>query len=198
MCAAQQLSWDYAGYRGGGNVADLLRSQTGRPAIVVGSGEGVFREIEACEDSRFYGNALVFAANDVGVFLSRVDHLVSLHANNLPHWAALRADKHARDSFKTHSFTEADFIWQELEPMFSLSGYFAMQVAYLMGCEPIILCGCPGDGTKRFFDSKPREDFDYQVKNARTMIESEMARLPEFKSKVRSMSGWTREFFGGP
>ena len=195
-------NWVHRGYHGGGNVVGILDALQGHPVIVAGSGEGVFDEVEeagkicAGELETFY-----FACNDVGVYLPVVHHLVSLHADNLVHWAALRADKHERRSFRTHGAYDhpgIEFCWQFLTPTFALSGYFAMQIAFLMDASRIILCGCPGDGTKRFFDRAPRTDYMYLEKGVREQLELEMKRLPEFKEKVRSMSGFTREFFGGP
>jgi len=85
----------------------------------------------------------------------------------------------------------------------ALSGYFAMQIAYVMGASPIVLCGCPGDRAARFFEARPRTDFSYGAgrngndNSVRTQVEHEMKRLPEFKARVRSMGGWTGKFFGG-
>ena len=97
-----------------------------------------------------------------------------------------------------------DVAWTGLTPLFCLSGYFAMQIAWIMGCRPIVLCGCPGSPAPRFFESAPRADFGYgsgadgTEVSVREQIEKEMSRLPEFKAAVRSMSGWTAEYFGRP
>jgi hypothetical protein len=96
-----------------------------------------------------------------------------------------------------------DYVWDRLSPQMALSGYFAMQMAWIMGAERIVLCGCPGEQTRRFFESTPREDFGYGGHDShgdqgiRQQVEIEMKRLPEFKQAVRSMSGWTQSFFGG-
>jgi|SRR3990167_5860737 len=198
-------SWESRGYCGGGNVADLINSLRYRPAVICGNGKNVFDELT--EVLRIYVDPVIFAVNDVGMFLPKIDHWVSLHSDFLSAWKAVRwlHPKEKEDVFY-HSIDKRpfiDYIWQGLTPMFALSGYFAMQIAYIMGAELIILCGCPGDDAKRFFDLIPRDDFSYgggengSDKGVREQLINEMERLPDFKNKVRSLGGWTNSFFGG-
>jgi hypothetical protein len=194
-------AWEHRGYSGSGNVEDLLDSLRGRSALVCGSARGVFDDFTKLYD----GSQVVFAANDVGVYLPRVDHLVSLHYDKLVHWAALRADPSSKPvgntDFKTHTAhlgkSGIDYGWQGLCPLMVLSGYFAMQVAYLMGCDRIVLVGCPGDNSRRFWETNFNNPA-YTQEGVLKQLRQEMGRLPEFKATVRSASGWTREFFGGP
>lgn len=196
--------WQHKGYCGRGPVTGLLDCHQGRPALVVGNGEGVFEQVR--EASVRLSDPVVFAANDVGMYLPKLDHWVSLHTDNLGAWKAVRW-LHAREKEVTqyHGVDARPFIdhnWEGLTPLFCLSGYFAMQLAWLMGCAPIVLCGCPGDSTRRFFDVEARQDFGYggmqsgSDRGVREQIEQEMKRMPELKAVVRSMSGWTKEFFG--
>lgn len=199
--------WQHAGYSGCGNVEGLLGSSTDRPAIIAGNASGVFEEVE--EVLGIVPNSLIYAVNDVGMFLPRVDHWVSLHADFLPRWMDVRNQHHASAPMRTHSHDPkpaVDYAWEGLSPLFALSGYFAMQIAWLMGCRPIILCGCPGSRMPRFFEAQPRtvvDGFGYgggmtrQDEGIAKQLVSEMNRLPNFKAAVRSMSGWTWELFGG-
>jgi hypothetical protein len=198
-------AWEARGYCGVGNVTDLINSLQNRAAIVVGNAAGVFYELEKAmlkiEDP------IVFAVNDVGMYLPKLDHWVSLHADNLGPWKQVRW-LHPIDGEHTkyHSVDRRpylDYVWDKLTPCMALSGYFAMQIAYIMGAKRIVLCGCPGNATRRFFDGAPRADFSYgdgqdgSEKGIREQLIKEMNRLPEFKKTVRSMSGFTRDFFGG-
>ena len=200
-------TWQAAGYAGAGSVSQYIGSLQGRPALVAGGARGVFEEV--LEVREHYGMELaIFAANDVGMYLDRLDHWCSLHADNLDGW------KHARwlhnrgpEDVVIHSIDQkpsVHVVWKELRPVFALSGYFAMQLAWIMGANPIILCGCPGGPMPRFFEAKPRSTFGYgglasgADKGARQQVIDEMRRIPEFKVAVRSMSGWTQEFFGAP
>jgi hypothetical protein len=200
-------SWEAAGYAGGGSVGSLIGSLLGHPAVVCGGASGVLQEYDVVQQK--YGNDLVvFAANDIGMYLPVLHHWCSLHADNLGAWKAVRW-LHAREREVAvyHSVDKravVDHAWIGLTPVFCLSGYFAMQLAWIMGCSPIILAGCPGDATPRFFETQKRGDHFAYGSGTRgadeavnSQIVDEMKRLPHFKAAVRSMSGWTQEFFGG-
>ena len=203
-------AWEYQGYFGSGNVENLLGSLQGRTALVCGNAYTVFQDY----DNVLTDDAVVFAVNDCGVYLPRVDHMVSLHVPKLAHWLDLRIDGEGRfvKGTRAHTISETSKIhptflyhWSGLTPVFSLSGYFAMQIAYLMGADRIILVGCPGDYVPRFYELKPRKDnFGYgngtkhNDKGVMLQLTNEMTRLPEFKAKVRSCGGWTKSFFGSP
>jgi len=206
-------TWTYGGYAGQGNVSDLLGTLKGRVAVVVGGAADVLIQLASLQGSTLfeygvhdiYKEAVIFAVNDIGMFLPKVDHWVSLHGKNLGAWKTVRwlhvRERELTKYHTTEEYAYTDYNWQSLTPMFVLSGYFAMQIAYIMGAEQIILCGCPGDATPRFFDlpGQRREagQFVYNEEGVWNQLEHEMKRLPDFKAKVRSMSGMTRAFFGG-
>lgn len=203
-------TWQARGYAGQGNVADLIGSVTGRPAIIAGNGAWVFDQVLAAQ--AVYPDAVIFAVNEVGMYLPKVDHWVSLHPDNLYAWKNVRWLHPREQEFtKYHSDSQRawlDYCWQQLTPQMCLSGYFAMQIAWVMGADRIVLCGCPGDTTCRFFEAVPRhrenqDGFGYgsnpqgNDSSVRDQVTKEMDRLPDFKAAVRSMSGWSKTFFGG-
>ena len=195
------MAWNHLGYWGFGNVEPLLREGGAGYAVVAGSARSVFDEVKKVLAKR--DGAAVFAVNDVSVYLPVVHHMVSLHSEKLEFWRGLRkAESSVSQGFVTHGvgpFPGPDYRWENLSPHFALSGYFAMQLAYLMGFDEIVLCGCPGDGTPRFFDpAEGRPDsFVYSQDTVLQQLEAEMKRLPGFKARVRSMSGFTQQYFGG-
>ena len=85
---------------------------------------------------------LIFAVNDVGCYLAHVDHWVSLHTPRLDHWVEVRRDPTSRPmgnlDFHVHDAglygARTWYQWTGLTPLMALSGMFAAQVAYLMGC----------------------------------------------------------------
>lgn len=199
--------WESKGYCGRGSGGALINTLQGRPAIIAGNATGVFEQVHVAERER--PDAVIFGVNDVGMYLPRMDHWVSLHADNLAPWRAVRwLHPGAKEDVRYHSIDPKPYVdvaWEGLTPLFCLSGYFAMQVAWMMGCAPIILCGCPGSPTPRFFERAPRADFGYgsgvqgSDTSVREQVEKEMRRVPEFKAAVRSMSGgWSSEYFGRP
>ncbi len=198
-------TWQERGYCGSGDVSALLGTLRGRRAIVCGGAAGVFDELEVVLAK--VEDPVIFAANDVGVYLPRLDHFVTLHTDNLGPWKNVRwLHAKVQENCKYHAIAPrpfVDYVWDKMTPLFALSGYFAMQIAWVMGAEQIILCGCPGTQTRRFFEATPRGDFGYGLgpagsdKGIKEQLEREMKRLPDFKAAVKSMSGWTKEFFGG-
>lgn len=192
-------SWNAKGFQGTG-CGDLIDSLEG-PAIIMGSAKGVFEETRAARSA--LGRCYLAAVNDAIVYASNLDFAVSLHTLRLDHWTGLRRDPtstgYGNTDFQVHDgglFAEREWHqWVELTPTMAHSGMFAMQICFLMGCSPIILCGCPEDSTPRFWESEPRPEAYY--KPVQRQIEAEMNRLPEFKNAVKSYSGWTKSFFGG-
>ena len=190
-------SWESRGYCGQGNVDVLIDTLLGRTALVCGSGRGVFEDFDRVYD----GSQVVFAANDVGMYLPHIDHFVSLHTTKLDHWVAIRRDDSSKGignkDFHVHDgglYGPRDWYqWEALTPTMALSGLFAAQIAYLMGCERIVLVGCPNDSTPRFFE---REGRNGAYVNVQRQVTQEMAYKPDFKAAVRSVSGWSKEFFG--
>lgn len=202
---ALSTDWQARGYHGAGNVRELIGSIAGRSAIICGNGHGVFDQLE--EARAAMDNPVIFAVNDVGQYVTGLDHWCSLHTDNLGPWKAVRwLNCKTMERTQYHGVDarpHVNYVWDQLSPCFALSGYFAMQVAFIMGADRIVLCGCPGEATKRFFEAAPRADFGYGQGTAgsdegvRNQLIHEMQRLPEFKAAVRSLSGWTQNFFGG-
>lgn len=196
-------TWEFNGYAGQGNVAELVGVASGRPAVIAGNAVGVFSEVGRALAA--LPNAIVFGVNDVGMYLPRMDHWVSLHSKNLGGWKGVRWQRGGpREVTKYHSIDAEpyiDYVWHGLTPLMALSGYFAMQIAYIMDCDPIVLCGCPGSQMRRFFEASPAA-FGYgngvtgADNGVREQLIREMERLPAFKERIVSMCGWTRSYFG--
>src|SRR5687767_1368978 len=127
-------TWEERGYAGQGNVHELLGSLRSRSVIVAGNGHTVFQDIAKAEDL-LDDDPVYFAVNDVGIYLPKLHHWVSLHADNLRTWRDCRwLQSRAGEDVKLHAIEEKAFIhysWQSLTPLFALSGYFAMQIAYI-------------------------------------------------------------------
>lgn len=204
---SHNATWEVHGYCGAGNVHSLINCYVAHSAIVVGSGKGVFEELKLAKSK--VDDPIIIAANDVGMFISDLDHWVSLHGTLFPGWETVRWYRSVNQdkAVKTHTCNHddgADFHWSQLTPQFALSGYFAMQIALIMGCSPIILAGCPGDATPRFFESETPGPFKYGGgsttgdKGVRLQILDEVKRVPLLKERVRAMSGFNKELFGAP
>lgn len=193
-----QADWIHRGFSGHGDMTPWLNRLAGRTAIVCGNGAGVWDDLSrAC--SRVVDPVFV-AVNDIGMYLPTVDHWVSLHADNLPAWRAVRdRQERAPEKIIFHSSTSRGFLdayWDRLTPQFPLSGYFAMQLCWVMGADKIVLCGCPGDGSPLWYGPRTRGPFDYGGHDLQGMVRRELDTRPDLKAAVRSMSGWTQSYFG--
>jgi hypothetical protein len=192
--------WDFAGYQGEG-CGDLIGELRGQPAIIAGNAKGVFEEVQTAYAAM--GRPVIFAANDVGVYLPWVDHMVSLHTPKLDHWVELRRDAtskgYGNKSFRVHDgglYGEREWHqWTGLTPMMALSGLFAAQIAWLMGCAPIVLAGCPTDETACFW--QPNETVNGGYPKVQSQFKTEVNRNAQFRKALRSMSGWSKEFLNG-
>ena len=197
-------TWQVRGYAGQGNVHPLLGTLTGRVVAVCGNAWTVFEDLEAVRAK--YSDLVVFGVNDVGMYLDQLDHWATLHYANLLAWKSVRwlSGRGAWDT-TVHSVQEAagvHYVWANITPMFALSGYFAAQIAYVMGADKIFLCGCPGSAARRFFEATPKPEGyggDVAVSdiNLRKQFIDEMERVPDFAERMRSVSGWTRSYLGG-
>lgn len=208
---ASLSSWEARGYHGSGNVQPLLGSLAGRAVIVCGNASGVFAQLALAR--QLVADPVIMAVNDVGQYVCNgandppLDHWVSLHTDAFAAWKTVRW-LHCKNGGQTvyhgvdpKPFT--DYAWSQLTPCFALSGYFAMQLAWIMGAAQIVLCGCPGEAQPRFFEAEARADFAYgggpagREDGIAKQVIKEMSRLPEFKQAVRSLSGgFTERYFG--
>jgi len=193
--------WSKKGYSGESTgVEELIDSALGIPAIVAGSGRGVFEEVGQAQSD--LGRFIVFACNDVSVFVPRLDHMVSLHTPKLAMWAYLRRDPtskgYGNKDFRVHDAglygVELWHQWKGLKPLMALSGLFAAQIAYLLGCDPIVLCGVPCDNTPTFWQLDGFDNPHY-AKHSRMLLD-ECDRVPEFRRSLRSMSGLSQMWLG--
>lgn len=194
-----QADWVHRGFSGHGDMGRWFEVMAGRTAIVCGNGAGVWEQYaSACA---LVHDPIIVAVNDVGMYLPTVDHWVSLHVDAFPAWQSVRnMQERPPESTQIHSATPRGFLdawWDRLTPQFPLSGYFAMQLCWVMGAERIVLCGCPGDSSPLWYGPRTRGPFDYGSLNIQAMVQHEMQTRPDFKAAVRSLSGWTQTYFGG-
>ena len=96
--------------------------------------------------------------------------------------------------YVTHShkmFKGVDMVWPLVAPSpdSGSSSFLGTQAAVELGYKKIILCGCPMIGPPQTGKKEPYDRFQSGwIKYAK----------PMFGDKVKSMSGWTRDFLGYP
>lgn len=188
--------WKFRGYEGSDNVAELIGTLNGRIGIVCGGGFGVFEELKVAEafcDSE----PIIFAVNGVGTILPKAAHWIGLDTKFFEYGAKI----------PTHTACGpgANYDWRIEPEHFHLSGYFAAQVAWLMGCDRIVLCGCPGEAGPRYngtMNDTPHFGYGSGSTSSDTCIREQlnkqMKQIPDFKRAVRSTSRgkFSEHYFG--
>jgi len=125
-----------------------------------------------------------------------IQHMATYHVEELSQFRLIRQKNQENLNYKTHSHKQpkngeqADYIWPLVarSPFSGSSSLLGCQAAIGLGYKKIILCGCPMQGLNNRM-KRPTSYDKFQkgwVKFAPQM----------FGDKVRSMSGWTREFLG--
>lgn len=131
-----------------------------------------------------------------------IQHAATYHPDEFPEFKRRRELIGGNLNYKTHShkngltkskeIIEVDNIWPLVaaHPYSGSSSFLACQAAIGMGYEKIVLCGCPMSGPNA--TSKKINNYDVFQKGW-IMFAPEL-----FGDKVKSMSGWTKEFLGYP
>lgn len=177
-------------------------------ALVLGAGDTLWDDIASLE-MPFDG---VVACNDAGVvWPEKLDAWVSLHPryfqtkrwrqdrviNGYPealrHFGHLEAEKIRRGEGPTCDVEFVDYLFPGQEKSGS-SGLFAAKVALIdLGFDNVVFCGVPMTKTPHFWDNT-KVDWRAAEGFARQWLTVPI----EYRSRMKSMSGWTKEILGEP
>ncbi len=163
------------------------------PCIIAGNAWNLHEDLEAAR--AIFGDVPVIAVNGAAREV-KAFALYSRHPTRFTE-PSFRWEQHQRrlfhDEFTTHSYIEpADYVWPDTGGMGG-SAWGARKLAWLMGFDPVILCGCPLEiGGYTNFRPGVMMSKQYVIDGLRNGIVSE----PEWFDGVYSMSGWTKSFLG--
>ncbi len=141
------------------------------------------------------------AVNDIGAYWQgELHHWLTLHPNYMPGWMKFRMGHNfgLGHGVETHSNKP----WEGIDNVWAIAnsggsgGLFACLVALALGYNRIILAGMPIDESRHFFDAPWYHGVPLNGR-PQEMVWNE-ARDREFKDRVRSMSGRTRQWLGHP
>lgn len=194
-----------------------------RSLLVVGSAPGLYADLAAAE--ALCDDFEVMLVNGAGAAVERAQHFLAGHTDKAEQFVAARdaAFPLAR-AYRVHATfvdrksaqppTEypsvTDWWPQSRFSSGATSAGKAARIGLAMGFDRVILCGCPMDGSGYFpGESKGIPQLkacqrigDPTKQQASTIrrYKERMAELAagEFKDRVFSMSGWTREVLGAP
>lgn len=143
------------------------------------------------------------AANDIGVvWPDRLDAWCSMHPEKLRKWAAERQSSGLiRAPLWSHrQAVPAGAPWlghitpAQFGPKIRAgnSGLFAAKIAMVdLGFDRVVFCGCPMEPTPHFYGGEAWRD-------AEPHWADWLQLPPEWRARMRSMSGRTRELLGAP
>lgn len=191
--------WAYRGIKGGGDPPSYLGKYRGN-LIIIGGARCVWNDYLELKATGFDGS--IMAVNDVGMYFDGpLNHWVSMHASYLAHWVALRKG-HSMMGHECLTHTRESYpgirVYWDIQNYGFESGLFAAQVALCLGYDQIVLCGIPQDGSGHFFDPPWINSGEHGDKNSLKSFRNIVENAPELRQRVRSMSGFTKELFGGP
>lgn len=187
-----------------------------RLALVLGGATTVWRDLAVLEtmiDGFWPG--LVFAVNDLAcTWPRRIDYWVTIHAEKLktvsgwrnpngPNgWIACRRANGYPDAGQIVSHvgkfpngTTVDKVVKQWDS--GSSGLLAVAAAYSVGCQRVVLCGCPMDDRPHFAESVVH-DSRMRWSSVRAHRQAWEKNLKRLRERTRSLSGWTRKVLGAP
>lgn len=168
--------------------------------IIAGSADCLFSDLEEAND--LFPNADVIAVNKASQCLE-CRHVVTVYRDLVTGYKRGRVGfaQHAKyHCFRTcagrpfSDYPDVDYWWPTINTAGS-SGWAAAKVALVIGYEQVVLCGIPIEDMPHFDgEYLPEWGNEYHLEQTRKAI-AECEWMHPF---VSSMSGWTREFLGGP
>lgn len=185
--------WQHLG--GTGEAPSHLGRHAG-PLLILGGGRSVWDDYDQVRPWK----GEIMAVNDIGALLhEQVRHWVTLHPEYMPGWLTYRA-KHCYGSGQVpivhaHRMREGVHVEWKVANVGGTSGLFGTLVALMLGYTEIVLAGIPMDNTGHFFDP-PWYRTDMEDKATHSVWRG--ARDNIFKGRVKSLSGYTREWLGAP
>nr|DAU13498.1 MAG TPA: Alpha-2,3-sialyltransferase [Caudoviricetes sp.] len=182
--------------------------------IVLGTHPDWYEEIDAA--LRRYPDADICGVNEAARLLS-CDHLATCHGERIDQFIELHRQYHPRkpmplihlrDNMQAPKSLD---VQHHLWPVRTMAGSapFAAAAMVMLGYELVIFCGCPmtGGGGYAFDDTHgstrddPRIGFEGpqhgMIKSWHRYMRKFKDEQPEMAAKIRSMSGATKEIFGG-
>lgn len=170
----------------------------GKTALCLGGAAGIQEDWSAALALGSFD--YVVACNDAGAIWSgKLDAWVTLHPEYLPRWIEQRRANGYPDAARY--LAHGDYLpdWMDLvefrfpgQSNSGSSGLFAAKVALIdLGADRAVLAGIPLTRSAHFYDTAPWE----AAVGYRAVWEG---LRPEYRARIRSMSGWTAHFFGRP
>lgn len=161
-----------------------------RLALALGGASSVWDDEKAARELAGEFD-LVVACNDIGTQYPGITHWVTLHPDKMAGWLVQRLKNgHPLTGFEIVTHRQHPKKYRMTGDWGGSSGLLAVKVALEAGATHVICAGIPMTATPHFF-SKPNWRFAENHRNG-------WNRRKDGLTRVRSMSGWTRQLLGAP
>lgn len=188
-----------------------------RVLLAVGSAPCLFDDVQAA--LRLYPDASLMLINGACTSFRHAEHVLSGHTNKSRLFAAARAKAfpdgpsyrmHATLSYPAQKQENPDVTdwWSQEYVTGATSAGKAARIGLALGYDRVILCGCPMDAEAGYWEGEAVVPHDCARFNTAgnprrviTRYRDKMAALAKqepFKSRVFSMSGFSRQVLGAP
>lgn len=166
-------------------------------ALVLGGAQCLHDDMEAA--FQLFVPDVVVCVKDIGITYPDNDHWVTYHPERLPRELGIRRAKGLPDPLYIWTY-EKIAIRPKLGVEFRTvpnkggsSGFMGMVVGCIVA-DKAVLAGIPMDPAQKHF-SRPKKQGWPEAKYYRKVWSDHHG---EYKDRVRSLSGWTKEIFGAP
>lgn len=174
------------------------------PVLVCGSAWGLADDLLAAK--KIYPDAPIIAVNHSAQVLKALA-IFTQHPRKMVKWAAIQQARFG-EGFTTHAAGTAhvatklgrtpeisgiDYWWDGVA-CGGTSGWGARRLAHFMGFELVVLCGIPIE-VGGYYDGAISKSNKHQatIRHYQEQIKKDTL----MHDNVKSMSGWTKKFFGG-
>ena len=165
-------------------------------AMVLGGAACVYDDIKAAE--KLFTADIIVAVKDIGITWPKVDYWATYHPERLPKELGERRALGLPDPKLIYTYNKRvpkgiDIPMQMMNTKGGSSGLMGTEAALLVA-DKVVLCGIPLDPVQKHYRRPRKQGWPPAI----------MYRLAwrqvhgKLKDRVRSMSGWTREFLGAP
>jgi len=157
-------------------------------AIVAGSAECLWDDIARLKE--VYKDYAVYCVNDTALYYpGNIRGCISIHAEMFTPW--FKGIVHQKGGLTVSSRQGADVSYNPSpEPLDS--GLLATRYVNMLGFDLVVLCGIPLDKSRKFYEPYSASSNVWQDNIVEAWKEQ-----AHFLTKVRSMSGKTKELLGG-
>lgn len=194
-----------------------------RALLVVGSAPCAHDDLAAAR--ALFPDGEVLLVNGACTMIEDAEHMLAGHTDRAEFFAATRREAFPDRPIRIHAswarhrqrrpeppFDKYPSVTQWHGPEVSSGATSAGKAALIglaLGYDPVVLCGCPLDGSGYSFDeayapydSSCQRVGDPKMQNRRTIVRyrERMKQLAEttFRGRVFSMSGYTKQVLGAP